>query len=454
MRILLAEDERSIRLTLIDDLEDAGHDVTGAEDGHEAVTALEAGSYDVVITDIRMPGRDGLEILKYVREHAPDTFVIMITGVPTYELAIQCIKTGAYDFIPKPFNHEEVLARLDKLEELIKLRDENRQLKSERDKAVQFENLVGRSPRMQEIFDEIRALADADFPILIRGESGTGKELFARAIHHHSPRRKKPMITAALQAGNINLIESDLFGHTKGAYTGAHSEREGKFVQADGGTLFLDDIDDMPVEIQAKLLRAIQFGEIEPLGWKKPEPLKVDVRVIGATKVNLDDLIEEGKFREDLYYRINTLEIEVPPLRQRPEDIPLLVHHFLQREVGRPNLTINDDALMAMTQHPWPGNVRELEGAVRVALARAGQSDEITRDHVLRSLKRTPQFKVDDPDTGMPLVTLGEAVEAAERSHIKRVLKFTENNTTKGAKILGISRKNLWEKRKKYQLDS
>ena len=452
MKILLAEDEKSIRITLADELEECGHDVDTAADGTEAARMADSTLYDLVISDIRMPGVPGTELLRKVKEHSPDTEVIMITGVPSYELAIDCIKNGAYDFIPKPFNTDEVINRLQKLNEVIKLRQENRRLLGEKDRSVRFDNIVGGSRQMQKMFDEVRTVAGSDIPILLHGESGTGKELFAKALHAHSPRAHKPMITVACHVSNENLLESELFGHVKGAYTGAESDRDGSFVKADGGVLFLDDIDDMPMNAQAKLLRAIAQGEIFPLGWKKTEPIHVNVRVVAATKVDLQDLIEEGQFREDLYYRISSLTLDIPPLRQRLDDIPHLVHHFIQTHGSGEPYEIADEAMVALMGYHWPGNIRELEQQIRAAIALSGTGRMLKREHFrFRANKHMDSV---DEMTGAPIVTLQESVAAAERSHITKVMKHTEGNTVEAAKLLGISRKNLWEKRKKYGIDS
>ncbi len=450
LRILLAEDEKSIRITLADDLRDANYIVRPVVDGNEAMQALSEEFFDIVITDIRMPGPDGVQILRHVKENYPQTEVIVITGVPTYELAVDCVKKGAFDFIAKPFSNEELINRLEKLKELLALRKENRSLRSQIDSSFKFDNLIGRSPKMQRIFEEIKTVAASDVPILLKGESGTGKELFAKAIHHNSVRSNKPFVTVACHISNANLIEDTLFGHVKGAYTGASGGRKGKFEEANNGTIFLDDIDDLPFEIQAKLLRVLQFGEIEPLG--SDEVKKVNVRIIAATKVNLNDLIAEGKFREDLYYRLNVLQVDIPPLRQRLDDIPLLVHHFIKVHSGGREYEIEDEALLILQQYHWPGNIRELESAVRAAIALAGSSKILKKAHFLRNLRQTQIFKPEVSDS-VPLVALQEAVENAERGHILRVLKFTNGNTVKAAEILGISRKTLWDKRKKYQIE-
>ncbi|MGE0434069.1 MAG: sigma-54-dependent transcriptional regulator [Planctomycetota bacterium] len=452
MKILLAEDEKSIRITLADELEERGHEVDTASDGSEAVRMVDSTLYDLVISDIRMPGVPGTELLRRVKEQCPDTEVIMITGVPSYELAIECIRNGAYDFIPKPFNTDEIINRLQKLAEVVKLRQENRRLRGEQDRLLRFDNIVGGSRQMQRLFDEVRTVAGSDIPILLHGESGTGKELFARALHANSPRAHKPMVTVACHVSNENLLESDLFGHVKGAYTGADTDRDGSFVRADGGIIFLDDIDDMPMNAQAKLLRALQFGEVTPLGWKKTEPLKVNVRVVAATKVDLRDLIEEGQFRDDLYYRISTLTLDIPPLRQRLDDIPHLVHHFIQTHGNGEPYDIADDAMMALRTYHWPGNIRELEQMIRAAIALSGTGRVLRRDHFRFRVKR--DMDAVDEMTGAPIVTLAEAVAAAEKQHIVRVMKHTDNNTVEAARLLSISRKNLWEKRKKYELDS
>ncbi|MCD4657604.1 MAG: sigma-54 dependent transcriptional regulator [Planctomycetes bacterium] len=451
LEILLAEDEKSIRITLADDLRDANYKVKTAVDGNEAMQAIEDDIYDIIITDIRMPGPDGLQILKHVKEVRPETEVIIITGVPTYELAVECVKYGAYDFIAKPFSNDELINRLDKLKELVKLRRENLNLRSQIDSSFKFDNLIGRSAKMQRIFDEIRTVASSDVPILLKGDSGTGKELFARAIHHNSTRNNRPFVTVACHIANANLIEDTLFGHIKGAYTSATGERRGKFEDANGGTIFLDDIDDLPFEIQSKLLRVLQFGEIERLG--ADDVKKVDVRIIAATKVDLTDLIDEGKFREDLYYRLNVLQVEIPSLRQRIDDIPLLVHHFIKTHGMGKDYEIEDEALLILQQYHWPGNVRELESAVRASIALAGKTNILKKEHFMRNISKTHTNKIEEPLSLGSMVTLAEAVESIERGHILRVLKFTGGNTVKAAEILGISRKTLWDKRKKHQIE-
>ena len=449
--ILLAEDEKSIRITLADDLRDANYKVVTAVDGNEAMQAIEENIFDIIITDIRMPGPDGLQILKHVKEVRPETEVIIITGVPTYELAVECVKYGAYDFIAKPFSNDELINRLEKLKELVKLRRENMNLRSQIDSSFKFDNLIGRSAKMQRIFDEIRTVASSDVPILLKGDSGTGKELFARAIHHNSTRNNRPFVTVACHIANANLIEDTLFGHIRGAYTSATGERRGKFEDANGGTIFLDDIDDLPFEIQSKLLRVLQFGEIERLG--SDDVKKVDVRIIAATKVDLTDLIDEGKFREDLYYRLNVLQVEIPSLRQRIDDIPLLVHHFIKTHGMGKDYEIEDEALLILQQYHWPGNVRELESAVRAAIALAGKTNVLKKEHFMRNISKSHSNKIDEPLSLGSLITLSEAVESIERGHILRVLKFTGGNTVKAAEILGISRKTLWDKRKKHQIE-
>ncbi len=451
LEILLAEDEKSIRITLADDLRDANYKVKTAVDGNEAMQAIEDDIYDIIITDIRMPGPDGLQILKHVKEVRPETEVIIITGVPTYELAVECVKYGAYDFIAKPFSNDELINRLDKLKELVKLRRENLNLRSQIDSSFKFDNLIGRSAKMQRIFDEIRTVASSDVPILLKGDSGTGKELFARAIHHNSTRNNRPFVTVACHIANANLIEDTHFGQIKGAYTSATGERRGKFEDANGGTIFLDDIDDLPFEIQSKLLRVLQFGEIERLG--ADDVKKVDVRIIAATKVDLTDLIDEGKFREDLYYRLNVLQVEIPSLRQRIDDIPLLVHHFIKTHGMGKDYEIEDEALLILQQYHWPGNVRELESAVRAAIALAGKTNILKKEHFMRNISKTHTNKIEEPLSLGSMVTLAEAVESIERGHILRVLKFTGGNTVKAAEILGISCKTLWDKRKKHQIE-
>src|SRR5688572_18694012 len=354
MKVLLADDERSITITLGDALRAAGHEVTIANDGEEALRAAKGGSFDCLVTDLRMPKLDGLSLLKAVKELKPDTAVLVITAHGSGEVGFQAARDGALDFIQKPFFNEDVVLRLDKLRKYLDLRDENKRLRAELESRSSFGRIVGKSPGMQELFRQIGSVAASEVGVLIEGESGTGKELVAQQIHYGSPRRHGPfeVVSSALYEG---LIEDDLFGHVKGAFTDARADRPGRFERAHTGSIFIDDIDDMPLQTQVKLLRVLQEKQVERLGDTKT--IRVDVRVIAATKKPAWDLVLDKKFREDLFHRLNVAHLKIPPLRDRAEDIPHLVAAFIERYgQGRP-YQVQPDVMKALQAYSWPGNV-------------------------------------------------------------------------------------------------
>jgi two-component system response regulator HydG len=451
VRILLADDERAIAVTLADDLSRAGHEVQVASDGTQALAALRSRGFDVLVTDIRMPGVTGIDLLDHVKQHSPDTEVVIITGYGTIESAVDAIKKGAFEYILKPFDNEEILVALRKIGELRRLRAENARLREALGQEQGLEQLVGRSPAMQRVVERIRTVSDSDARVLITGESGTGKERVARAIHDTSRRAKEPFVPLACAAIPSALLEDEIFGHERGAFTDAKERKPGRFERAHTGTLFLDDIDDMPLETQVKLLRVLQEGVVEPLGARKGIP--VDVRVIAATKVDLAEAVEDGEFREDLFYRLNVVPVDLPPLRDRDGDIPLLVEHFLQRFGRGLSWTVPPEVMAEMCAYRWPGNVRELENAVERAVALAGADRVLSRELLLEgALRRRRRVGAEDAEGG-PLATLREMVREAERNHIRRVLKAVDGHRANAAKVLGISRKNLWEKMKEYGID-
>jgi two-component system response regulator HydG len=450
MRVLLADDERAIAVTLADDLRRAGHKVRVANDGGEARRALGEERFDVLVTDIRMPQATGIDLLREGKAKDPDLEVVIITGYGTIESAVDAIKKGAFDYILKPFDNEEILVAIRKIEEIRRLRDENARLRKDLGREKGLENLVGRSPAMQRVVDRIRTISDTDARVLITGESGTGKERVARAIHDLSPRAKGPFVPLACAAIPGTLLESEIFGHERGAFTDAKERKAGRFERAHGGTLFLDDIDDMPLETQVKLLRVLQEGVVEPLGAQKTIP--VDVRVIAATKVDLADAVEDGEFREDLYYRLNVVPIDLPPMRDREGDVPLLVEHFLEKYGRGEIFTVPPEVIAELSAYRWPGNVRELENAVERAVALTGSTRVLTRESLLEGVLRRRR-KPGESEEGGALVTLREAVRESEKAHIRRVLQATEGHRANAAKVLGISRKNLWEKMKEYGIE-
>ncbi len=427
MRILLADDERAIAITLRDDLERAGHKVTVARDGTEARAAFTEQPFDVLITDIRMPGASGIELLGEVKKVRPDTEVVIITGYGTIESAVDATRKGAFEYILKPFDNDQILVTLRKIEEFHRLRRENAELRETLGRGHALEQIVGRSPSMQKALERVRAVAENDANVLVTGESGTGKERIARAIHDLSKRRAGPFVALACAAIPGPLLEDEIFGHERGAFTDAKERKAGRFERADGGTIFLDDIDDMPLETQVKLLRVLQERQFERLGGEKP--IRVDVRVIAATKVDLGEAVEDGEFREDLYYRLNVVPLHLPSLREREGDVPLLIEFFLKRFAPGRNLAVPPEVVAELSAYRWPGNVRELENAVERAVALAPPSGVLSRDVLLESaLRRRGKARGGDEATGAgdALVTLKEVVRECESAHIRRVLKSAD----------------------------
>ncbi len=447
MRILIADDEKGIRLTLGDDLKDAGHEVVAVEDGREASRLINSEIFDCLITDIRMPGKNGIELLEDVKRVNPAIAVIVITGFGTIESAVEAMKIGAYDYILKPFPNEKIIALIEKIDNYNKLKEENVRLRSELGAKYSFDNIVGKSQKMKKVFEVIETLRDNDSNILIEGETGTGKELIAQAIHHNSRRKGKPFVPFNVGQFPETLIEDELFGHEKGAFTDAREKKIGRFERSGGGTIFLDDIDDMTLSTQVKLLRILQERKFERLGGT--QTIELDIRVVSATKVNLEDSVTEGHFREDLYYRLNVVKISLPPLRERQEDVILLANHFVQKYRGEREYVIPPEALEAMTNYPWPGNVRELENAIERAVALAGNSQTLKPEHIIRPSVTEKKIATRLLD----LRPISEIVDEAERMHIRNVLKHTGGQKAKAAQILGISRKNLWEKMKQFDIE-
>ena len=368
-RILVVDDEKSMRDLLSITLEKEGYDVLTAAGGEPAIEALHRETVDAVITDLRMPKVDGLQVLRVAKEISPDTAVIVITAVASTETAVEAMKLGAYDYITKPFKLDEVNLIVRNALERKRLRDENLYLRRQLETQHRFENIIGKSGVIAEVFDTIRKIADSPSTAMLTGESGTGKELVARAIHFNSFRRDKPFVSVNCGAIPEGLMESELFGHVRGAFTGAVSNKIGLFSAAEAGTLFLDEITEIPALLQVKLLRAIQVREIRRVGDTKD--IKTDVRLIAASNRNLEEAVQEGILREDLFYRLNVIPIQLPPLRDRREDIPLLVAHFLQKfskELGKDVRGVTPEAMAVLERYRWPGNIRELENVLERAI--------------------------------------------------------------------------------------
>ena len=450
MLVLLAEDEETIAVTLQDALEEAGHEVCHGADTAAALRLLEARNPDVVVTDIRMPGEGGMSLLERAVEFDEHRPVILMTGYGTVEQAVEAMRIGAAHYMQKPFRNEAMVALVERLGRERSLLAENARLKEElRDLTEnRMGEMVGASPQMNAVFERIATVAPTDATVLIEGESGTGKERVAKALHERSQRAEGPFIAISCAALPENLLEAELFGHEKGAYTDAHRARRGRFELANRGTLFLDDIDDMPLATQVKLLRVLQERSFERLGSE--ESVAVDIRVVAATKVSLRELVREGRFREDLFYRIHVVPIPIPPLRERDGDVPLLATHLIERHGGGKSYTVSTPTLGLMERYPWPGNVRELENAIQRAIALAGGAKELKREFLLPVDSRW-RGALETPEEVRPL---REVLRETEIAHIRAALEQTGGHRTHTAKVLGISRKVLWEKLRDFEIEA
>jgi two-component system response regulator HydG len=444
-RVLVVDDQRNMRATTAMVLRQGGHVVEEAEDGAAAVGRLQAESFDVVLTDLRMPTVDGMEVLRAARQLSPETEVIVMTAYGTIESAVEAIRRGAYDFLSKPFKEDELLLRVAKAVEKRRLVGEVSLFAGEFRKRWGLDHIVGRSAAMREVLDRVVRVAATDATVLITGESGTGKEVVARALHVTSRRGDKPFVPVNCAAITETLLESELFGHAKGSFTGATRARRGMFEEASGGTLFIDEIGETAPGFQAKLLRALQEGEIRRVG--ESSPVQVDVRVVAATNQELRRAIAEKRFREDLYYRLNVVPIRIPPLRERREDIPLLAAHFLARFNGRTGAdkTLTREAVQKLTDHPWPGNVRELENMIE-------QTAALTSEHEIRAEDVSLEEGGPFPHVGAlegESRTLAAVVEEAERRAIEASLTRCESDLGRVARDLGVSATTLWRKMKR-----
>jgi DNA-binding NtrC family response regulator len=448
-RLLIAEDEPLLRVSMADALRKEGWTVDVAIDGLKAMALFEQYVHEVVVTDLVMPSLDGMELLRRIKAVQPDTTVVLITAHGSVDRAVEAMRQGAADFVTKPFSMAQLKVRLDSVCSRRRLQEQNVRLQEQLEGRYSFSNIIGKSRGMQDVFWLIREVAGSDATVLIQGESGTGKELVASAIHFNSRRRARPYIRVSCASLPESLVESELFGYEKGAFTGASQRRIGRFEAAAGGTLFLDEIGDLPLAVQAKLLRVLQERQIERLGSNRP--IDVDVRIVSATLRPLEDEIAEGSFRDDLLFRINTVPIHLPPLRDRREDIPLLAQAFLREfsgERGKEIEDLSDAALEILEGHTWPGNVRELRNVIERAVVFC-RGPEITPEHLPPGLLGAP--------TAAPSTTaarsaepLRRAVERAEVETIRAALVATEGRRNDAAEILGISRKTLWEKIKAY----
>ncbi len=453
--ILVVDDERTIGIAIQRLLSRRGYEVDTALSGKEAVERLGQASYHLVITDLNLKKFSGMDLLRWVKRHAPETAVVMITAYGSEKVAVEAMKLGAADYLPKPFDNDELELVVDRVLESLTLRRDLQRFQEQAADAYGFENIVGKSAAMQRVFDVIRKVADTDLTVLIRGSSGTGKELVANAIHYHSPRRMKPLIKVNCAAFSRELVESELFGHEKGAFTGAVTAREGKFEIADGGTLLLDEIGDMSLETQAKILRVLQERELERVGGNRT--LKVDVRVLAATNQDLEAKVKDGSFREDLYYRLNVVPIVLPPLRERPEDVPLLIEHFLTTAAAhlkRERKMLAPVAYRALLAHEWKGNVRELAHAIEQAIALASGA-EIQLDDLPAAIRPGSAAETQTVTDGP--ASFKEAkqriIEHFERQFIAEALARHHGNVSKAAEDMGMYRQHLQIKLAEYGID-
>lgn len=449
--ILAVDDEETFLQVIQTLLTQEGYKVETAKDGVVAINALQQQTFDLVLLDVKLPRVDGVEVLKFIREHSYDTQVVMLTGVHDVKIAVECMQLGAYNYVTKPYGSDELLAVIDRAVERKRLSIENKVLKTELARHTYAGNIVGESKAMLELLNIAAKVAPTDSPVLIQGASGTGKELIANFLHKNSYR--KDMQFVALNCASIpeNLIESELFGHEKGAFTDAHVMKQGLVEIANGGTLFLDEIGEISIMIQPKLLRFLQTGEYRRVGGNKN--LKSEVRVISATNKNLQDEVASGDFREDLLYRINVITLSVPSLRERPEDIPLLVDYFLKSRVNPRELKMMEPkALELLTKYDWPGNVRELENVIQRASILCKDNLIRLEDIAIPIGKRSALLKETSMSAGGPQIGTAVSIRDIEKAHIAGVLRTVGWNKNTAAQILSISLKTLYTKIQQYNL--
>jgi DNA-binding NtrC family response regulator len=437
-RVLIADDEKNMRWVLAQALEADGYDVAQAEDGKEALAAVEEQEPDIMILDHRMPAPDGMEVLRRLRAEDKHFPIIMLTAHGNVETAVEAMKAGATEYLTKPFDLEELKLAIDKALTMTNLASEVERLREELDKEYDIEGFVAADTRMIEVLDTVKKVAETEATVLIYGESGTGKELVARAIHALSERADKPFISISAGALPETLLESELFGYEKGAFTGAMSAKPGRFELANGGTLFLDEIGDITPAVQVKLLRVLQERQFERLGGTRQ--IEVDVRVVAATNADLQQLIAEGDFREDLFYRINVVPVTLPPLRARPGDVPLLVAHFLEK-YNAGDRTLNDDAMEALATYQWPGNIRELENTIERILILAHDDEIDVKDLPAEVRMGAPACETVSADLALP--EDGVDLEEVELDLVRQALERSGGSKAKAAKLLGLTPKTM-----------
>lgn len=447
-RILIVDDDPEMCRFFAQLLGEEDYSVEVVHDGSSALERYPQANFDLVITDLMMPRMRGIELVARLREIDPDALVLLVTAFGTIESAVEAMRAGAFHYITKPFRTDEILLNVSRALEQHSLRKELRRLRTEVQGRYQFQNILGKSESMQKIFDIVTHVSDLSANVLIIGESGTGKEMIARAIHHNGARSEKPFVPLNCAAVPETLLESELFGYVRGAFTDARRDRHGLFQEANGGVLFLDEISEIPLNVQAKLLRVIEDKEVRPLGSNQVE--KVDARVLSACNRNLEQLVQEGGFRRDLYYRLNVIRIELPPLRERPEDIPVLVEHFMHKfadQSKRPITGIEPEALAALMNYRWPGNVRELEHTIERAVLLGKEKNLGVNDlpgHLLEHHNHAVHLA--------EALSRGYTLRDLEREYIDSVLKRTQGNKTEAAKILGVDRTTLYRKLDEFKV--
>lgn len=448
--ILVIDDEPMIRLTVVDALEEEGFATSAATTGKEGLEMIAGDGFDVVITDLKLPDTDGLKVLKEAKRHSPTTEVVIITAYGSVDSAVEAMKNGAYDYLTKPFAPEELLLVLSRLLEMKELRQENIALRKRVEREYGPKPMVGKSPQMNRIRELIATVSQVDSTVVIYGESGTGKEIVANSIHFSSPRKDGPFIKVNCAALPESLLESELFGHEKGAFTGALTQKKGRFELANQGTLFLDEIGDISPGVQVKLLRVLQERQFERVGGTRT--LNVDVRVICASQKNLKEETHKGRFREDLYFRLNVVPVSLPPLRERKEDILPLADHFIQdysKQIGRMPKRLGEKVVELLIGYPYPGNIRELENAMERAVA-LSHGTQIEPEDLPEEFRAQGMLKIYG-ELGASK-SLGSAIKSFERRYIEHVLKEVGGKRGKASEALEISRKTLWEKMKQYHL--
>jgi two-component system response regulator AtoC len=443
-RILIIEDDEIMRVTIEDSLNENGYISRAYERGLDGVNAFKEEEFSLVVTDVRLPDIKGIEVLQRIKEINENVPVIVMTAFGTIKDAVDAMKFGAFDYITKPFSLDEFNLIIKRALEIKDLKEENIRLKRDLSYCYCRENIIGESEELEKIFELIEKVSLTDSTVLILGESGTGKELVGSTIHYQSKRRNEPLIKVNCAAFPENLVESELFGYEKGAFTGANKLKPGRFERADRGTIFLDEIGDLPASVQVRLLRILQDGSFERLGGT--ETLDVDVRVIAATNRDIEEDVKKGKFREDLFYRLNVIPVHIPALRERGDDIPLLVDHFLECYNCRfgKRIKFSSDAIITLMDYDFPGNIRELENIVERCVA-LSTNNTVTRNDL-------PSHLIKNKEHETPIITLSDVAADAEKSHIMKILKTTKGNKTRAAEVLGISRKSLWEKVKHYNI--